>query len=175
MLSWNPVIDFHPKISQNLHLNIRCMNPKNCEYCKEIEARHIGTKYKICGYCMQPVTEEQQQVQQPQQEIIVGKESASLLTTSGVTALAIFGFEISVFNSLLIGLLSAVILVGMVKPAILVLKSFGVLGLFLLFADKMVDLIVYFVHQVNIYFKLTKEISNQKTITIIQDLITTYS
>ncbi len=151
------------------------MNYKNCEYCKDIEAKHIGSKFKICGYCMQPVDNKQIENEPVHQEMIVGKESASLLTTSGVTALAIFGFEISVFNSLLIGLLSAVILVGMVKPALLVLKSFGVLGLFLLFADKMVDLIVYFVNQVQIYFQLTQEFSNQKAIALLQDLIISYS
>ncbi|MDX1428033.1 MAG: hypothetical protein R3206_09440 [Salegentibacter mishustinae] len=82
------------------------------------------------------------------------KESLSLLSTSAVTALGIFGLELSILNSIILGLIVTLLVLGFFKPIFL---SLGILciGILILFSDcKLVAYGVYFAEQLIIFFSL---------------------
>lgn len=82
------------------------------------------------------------------------KEVASLLTTSSVTALTVFGLEISLLNGLLLGLIITLLVVGFFKPIYLTLSALGAVFLVLITANKLVEYGIYFIKQLILFFNL---------------------
>lgn len=123
---------------------------KDCPYCADSKKKQIGVKFKICAYCMRPVTSKNV----PANGNELATESVSILTTSGVIALSVFGLELSFFNSLLLGLLSAFFITGLSKALLLGLKALGLILIFIYTANKLVDFSLYFIEQVIIFFEL---------------------
>ena len=102
------------------------ISTEKCPHCKGVSKKHIGRRFKICGYCMQPV----KSIERSENNAI-GLESVSFLTTSGIIAIGVFGFELSLFNALILGLISAFLITDIYKPVLLTLKAIGVLLIFL--------------------------------------------
>ena len=130
------------------------ISTEKCPHCKGAPENLIGHRFKICGYCMQPVKDIQVHKPEKSTEETIGLESVSFLTTSGITAFAIFGLEVSLFNALIFGLITALLLSGLVKPMLLTLMSLGILLIFLFTADKIVEFSLYFIEQVILFFEL---------------------
>lgn len=126
------------------------INSQQCPHCKGVKQKQIGGRFKVCAYCMQPV----ENCSEKQNDEVIGMESVSFLTTSGVTALGIFGLDLSVFNALVLGLISAFLITDLLKPIILTLKAIGVLLILLFATGKIVDFTLYFIEQVILFFEL---------------------
>ena len=107
---------------------------------------------------MQPVKDKLVHTPESSAEESIGMESVSFLTTSGITAFAIFGLEVSLFNALIFGLITALLISGLVKPMLLTLKSLGILFIFLFTAYKIVEFSLYFIDQVILFFELRDSI-----------------
>lgn len=137
-----------------------------CPDCRFEEKRSIGGKFKICAYCLQPVDSENikekfsfsEKKVIPQEASLAGtgvlRESTSFLTTSGVAFLAISGLQISLFNAIIFGVICAVLIVGLTKPTIILLKLLGCLTLFFLIGGKLIEAALSFVDQAVRYFEL---------------------
>lgn len=104
---------------------------------------------------MQPITNSESKSNSGKN---IGMESVSFLTISGVIALSVFGFELSVFNGLLLGLLSAFFLTGLSNAIFLTLKGLGLLLIFLYTADKLVQFSLHFIEQVILFFELRESL-----------------
>ncbi|TBW26410.1 hypothetical protein [Gramella sp. KN1008] len=146
------------------------INSQKCPHCKGVKKSHIGNRLKICGYCMQPVKEKSDKVAENSNEEIIGMESVSFLTTSGVTALGILGFELSIFNALFLGLLSAFLITDLFKPIILTLKAIGVVLILLFATGKIVDFTLYFIEQIIIFFELKNSLELKDSVVSIFEL-----
>ncbi|MUP47473.1 hypothetical protein E0K83_17155 [Gramella sp. BOM4] len=97
------------------------------------------------------------------------KESLSILTTSGVTAISVFGLEISLFNGLLLGLIITLLVVGFLKPIYLTLSALGAMFLVVFSANKIVEYSLYFIEQVILFFQLRDEAFMKNSISAIID------
>lgn len=136
-----------------------------CPDCRFEEKRSIGRKFKICAYCLQPVDSENKEEFSfsekkviPQEASSAGtgvlRENTSFLTTSGVAFLAISGLHMSPFNAIIFGIICAVLIVGLTKPTIVLLKLLGGLTLFFLIGGKLIEAALSFVDQAVRYFEL---------------------
>lgn len=138
-----------------------------CHDCEFAEKRFVGEKFKMCVYCMQPVDPVKERNDfspsgdMAEKEDVpyfekVGslRESTSFLTTSGVAFFAIFGLHMSSFNAFILGIISAILMVGLIKPTIIMLKFFGCVAILFLIGGKLVEGVTYFVDQIIRYFEL---------------------
>lgn len=138
-----------------------------CRHCEYEEKRFLGEKFKICAYCMQPVNFEKGENELSlkgkndingktvfKDEPISLRENTSFLTTAGVMFLAIFGLQMSSFNAFIFGLISAVLVIGPIKPSLIILKFFGVLAILLVLSGKLVEVVFYMTDKVIRYFEL---------------------
>ncbi|MCM8570436.1 hypothetical protein NE848_13665 [Gramella jeungdoensis] len=146
------------------------INSQNCPHCIGARKSHIGKRYKICGYCMQAVKERTVRTTERKDTLPIGMESASFLTTSGVTALAVFGLKISLFNGLILGLISALLVTGLIKPFILTLKAIGLVIIFLFMVGELVDFSLYFIEQVILFFELKNSLILKDGVVSLLDL-----
>ncbi|AVR46853.1 hypothetical protein C7S20_17185 [Christiangramia fulva] len=84
------------------------------------------------------------------------RESTSFLTTSGVAFFAIFGLHLSSFNAFILGIISAILMVGLIKPTIIMLKILVSLVVLFLLGGKIIQGVCFLVDQAIKYFELWK-------------------